>query len=133
MTRAASSPRGAQWPTSSATAPVASPSPSTRRSCPAAPGRPSPSTKATASRSSRPTRVAETSEPGLDPSATGDDKLVIAGESSVSYTHLRAHETDSYLVCRLLLEKKQKTKNISSSPTQHTKKKTQKIHKEKRT
>src|SRR5664279_5786579 len=27
----------------------------------------------------------------------------------VSYTHLRAHETDSYLVCRLLLEKK---KNI---------------------
>src|SRR5665647_3879860 len=24
----------------------------------------------------------------------------------VSYTHLRAHETDSYLVCRLLLEKK---------------------------
>ena len=29
--------------------------------------------------------------------------------SSVSYTHLRAHETDSYLVCRLLLEKKKKT------------------------
>ena len=25
--------------------------------------------------------------------------------STVSYTHLRAHETDSYLVCRLLLEK----------------------------
>src|SRR5665647_3891813 len=25
--------------------------------------------------------------------------------SAVSYTHLRAHETDSYLVCRLLLEK----------------------------
>src|SRR5680860_1522786 len=23
----------------------------------------------------------------------------------ISYTHLRAHETDSYLVCRLLLEK----------------------------
>ena len=30
-------------------------------------------------------------------------------ETPVSYTHLRAHETDSYLVCRLLLEKK---KNI---------------------
>src|SRR5680860_1714520 len=29
----------------------------------------------------------------------------------VSYTHLRAHETDSYLVCRLLLEKK---KNINN-------------------
>ena len=26
-------------------------------------------------------------------------------DTSVSYTHLRAHETDSYLVCRLLLEK----------------------------
>src|SRR5680860_966789 len=29
--------------------------------------------------------------------------------ASVSYTHLRAHETDSYLVCRLLLEKKKNT------------------------
>src|SRR5680860_1823550 len=28
--------------------------------------------------------------------------------NAVSYTHLRAHETDSYLVCRLLLEKKKK-------------------------
>ena len=28
----------------------------------------------------------------------------------VSYTHLRAHETDSYLVCRLLLEKKKEKK-----------------------
>src|SRR5664279_5962047 len=26
-------------------------------------------------------------------------------QAPVSYTHLRAHETDSYLVCRLLLEK----------------------------
>src|SRR5680860_1729445 len=30
---------------------------------------------------------------------------------AVSYTHLRAHETDSYLVCRLLLEKKKKNNN----------------------
>ena len=29
---------------------------------------------------------------------------------TVSYTHLRAHETDSYLVCRLLLEKKKNPK-----------------------
>src|SRR5665647_3881221 len=29
-------------------------------------------------------------------------------QTAVSYTHLRAHETDSYLVCRLLLEKKKK-------------------------
>src|SRR5680860_1695414 len=32
---------------------------------------------------------------------------------AVSYTHLRAHETDSYLVCRLLLEKK-KTSSVTS-------------------
>src|SRR5665647_3843820 len=31
-----------------------------------------------------------------------------ADPDPVSYTHLRAHETDSYLVCRLLLEKKKK-------------------------
>ena len=43
----------------------------------------------------------------------------------VSYTHLRAHETDSYLVCRLLLEKKKKTKKkkkkdfLAVSYTQH--------------
>src|SRR5678816_2335135 len=30
--------------------------------------------------------------------------------SSVSYTHLRAHETPEHLVCRLLLEKKKKKK-----------------------
>ena len=33
---------------------------------------------------------------------------VASGTITVSYTHLRAHETDSYLVCRLLLEKKKK-------------------------
>src|SRR5665647_3773731 len=32
---------------------------------------------------------------------------------AVSYTHLRAHETDSYLVCRLLLEKKKKKTQFS--------------------
>ena len=31
-----------------------------------------------------------------------------AGITSVSYTHLRAHETPEHLVCRLLLEKKKK-------------------------
>ena len=30
----------------------------------------------------------------------------VSEQAPVSYTHLRAHETDSYLVCRLLLEKK---------------------------
>ena len=36
------------------------------------------------------------------------------GNISVSYTHLRAHETRHDLVCRLLLEKKKKriTKNF---------------------
>ena len=37
----------------------------------------------------------------------------------VSYTHLRAHETDSYLVCRLLLEKKKNTLIHISEPTRH--------------
>ena len=32
---------------------------------------------------------------------------------SVSYTHLRAHETKANLVCRLLLEKKKKKKNLA--------------------
>src|SRR5665647_980688 len=31
---------------------------------------------------------------------------ISADDIVLSYTHLRAHETDSYLVCRLLLEKK---------------------------
>src|SRR5680860_1679370 len=35
------------------------------------------------------------------------------GGRPVSYTHLRAHETDSYLVCRLLLEKKKEKKKIN--------------------
>src|SRR5665647_2454766 len=38
--------------------------------------------------------------------------LFLHGEGTVSYTHLRAHETDSYLVCRLLLEKKKHNTNI---------------------
>ena len=37
------------------------------------------------------------------------EPLTLAGQIAVSYTHLRAHETDSYLVCRLLLEKKKNT------------------------
>src|SRR5664279_5422926 len=40
--------------------------------------------------------------PGRDFEELGERGGVVA----VSYTHLRAHETDSYLVCRLLLEKK---------------------------
>ena len=37
---------------------------------------------------------------------------LLANVAAVSYTHLRAHETDSYLVCRLLLEKKKKEETI---------------------
>ena len=36
----------------------------------------------------------------------GSDAFSGVSANPVSYTHLRAHETDSYLVCRLLLEKK---------------------------
>src|SRR5674536_43239 len=35
---------------------------------------------------------------------------------SVSYTHLRAHETPEHLVCRLLLEKKKKTTIKKNNP-----------------
>ena len=42
------------------------------------------------------------SDPGTDP--------VIVSIIAVSYTHLRAHETVLDLVCRLLLEKKKKSK-----------------------
>src|SRR5665647_1232014 len=35
-----------------------------------------------------------------------DDMRLCLVFAPVSYTHLRAHETDSYLVCRLLLEQK---------------------------
>ncbi|CUX14144.1 hypothetical protein BN3456_00038 [Clostridium sp. C105KSO13] len=36
--------------------------------------------------------------------------------ATVSYTHLRAHETSLHLVCRLLLEKKKETpEKISAS------------------
>ena len=41
------------------------------------------------------------------------------GYGPVSYTHLRAHETDSYLVCRLLLEKKKKPKTNTGYQTYH--------------
>ena len=41
------------------------------------------------------------------------DDVDKADEMAVSYTHLRAHETDSYLVCRLLLEKKTRQAEIS--------------------
>ena len=40
------------------------------------------------------------------------------GIVAVSYTHLRAHETDSYLVCRLLLEKTAATAAVYWQPPQ---------------
>src|SRR5665647_3891909 len=56
--------------------------------------------------------LAEDASGGLDdahrkgrPSALAEPHL------PVSYTHLRAHETDSYLVCRLLLEKKKQERH----------------------
>eukprot|EP00831_Metopus_contortus_P028433 TRINITY_DN23629_c0_g1_i1.p1 TRINITY_DN23629_c0_g1~~TRINITY_DN23629_c0_g1_i1.p1 ORF type:complete len:212 (+),score=17.82 TRINITY_DN23629_c0_g1_i1:142-777(+) len=42
------------------------------------------------------------------------------GFGAVSYTHLRAHETSLHLVCRLLLEKKKKTKHqLHTNHPQH--------------
>eukprot|EP00831_Metopus_contortus_P072137 TRINITY_DN65867_c0_g1_i1.p1 TRINITY_DN65867_c0_g1~~TRINITY_DN65867_c0_g1_i1.p1 ORF type:complete len:138 (-),score=11.52 TRINITY_DN65867_c0_g1_i1:37-450(-) len=39
---------------------------------------------------------------------------------SVSYTHLRAHETSLHLVCRLLLEKKKQTHAHNPTSTQQS-------------
>ncbi|VTU59894.1 hypothetical protein AMBR_DPAELIID_02778 [Lacticaseibacillus rhamnosus] len=41
------------------------------------------------------------------------------GAKTVSYTHLRAHETEADLVCRLLLEKKKKTNQCNQTTTQY--------------
>src|SRR5680860_1646229 len=43
------------------------------------------------------------------------ERAVKGSHNAVSYTHLRAHETDSYLVCRLLLEKKKKNKKTNTT------------------
>src|SRR5665648_699439 len=43
---------------------------------------------------------------GIDPAYRGKGLDVMMGVRTVSYTHLRAHETRHDLVCRLLLEKK---------------------------
>ena len=45
---------------------------------------------------------------------------LLKGILAVSYTHLRAHETDSYLVCRLLLEKKKNTKKKNKKQKKNT-------------
>src|SRR5660397_103691 len=45
---------------------------------------------------------------------------VARGASSVSYTHLRAHETKANLVCRLLLEKKKIKKNKNTKKRKQT-------------
>ena len=47
---------------------------------------------------------------------------------SVSYTHLRAHETVLDLVCRLLLEKKQTTNNNNNIIIMHDNTHKQKLH-----
>ncbi len=52
------------------------------------------------------------SRPHAKTTATPMDLELIGcrGGKTASYTHLRAHDTLRYLVCRLLLEKKKKKK-----------------------
>ena len=47
---------------------------------------------------------------------------------AVSYTHLRAHETDSYLVCRLLLEKKFEISKMPDGGGRHLEKSKKNSH-----
>src|SRR5665647_3861083 len=51
------------------------------------------------------------------PQKRGPCRIAQPRTRSVSYTHLRAHETDSYLVCRLLLEKKKKNSTKTKKKT----------------
>ncbi|VTU47350.1 hypothetical protein AMBR_DPAELIID_02783 [Lacticaseibacillus rhamnosus] len=46
-----------------------------------------------------------------------DRPALVRGLMPVSYTHLRAHETEADLVCRLLLEKKKTINNIPTYAT----------------
>eukprot|EP00658_Telonema_sp_P-2_P040175 TRINITY_DN2873_c0_g1_i10.p1 TRINITY_DN2873_c0_g1~~TRINITY_DN2873_c0_g1_i10.p1 ORF type:complete len:169 (+),score=21.85 TRINITY_DN2873_c0_g1_i10:221-727(+) len=46
----------------------------------------------------------------IDPQGSAGTHPRTSRFKSVSYTHLRAHETPEHLVCRLLLEKKKKKK-----------------------
>eukprot|EP00658_Telonema_sp_P-2_P059173 TRINITY_DN47906_c0_g1_i1.p1 TRINITY_DN47906_c0_g1~~TRINITY_DN47906_c0_g1_i1.p1 ORF type:complete len:102 (-),score=16.46 TRINITY_DN47906_c0_g1_i1:19-324(-) len=58
-------------------------------------------------------RLRETDHPGVSPRKqmflNGKSAALNECLNSVSYTHLRAHETPEHLVCRLLLEKKKTT------------------------
>src|SRR5450756_2675789 len=47
---------------------------------------------------------------GSSTGAAVGEPTILTGHQTVSYTHLRAHETRHDLVCRLLLEKKKKKK-----------------------
>src|SRR5665647_3237250 len=69
-------------------------------------GRSSPTRCRTRPRSSRsPITLVRPASKIADAGCVTTSLETIGSSVSVSYTHLRAHETDSYLVCRLLLEK----------------------------
>ena len=50
--------------------------------------------------------ISDSEQPATGSEDFADMLKVVPGAYSVSYTHLRAHETRGNLVCRLLLEKK---------------------------
>eukprot|EP00658_Telonema_sp_P-2_P053771 TRINITY_DN42464_c0_g1_i1.p1 TRINITY_DN42464_c0_g1~~TRINITY_DN42464_c0_g1_i1.p1 ORF type:complete len:102 (+),score=32.38 TRINITY_DN42464_c0_g1_i1:144-449(+) len=60
-----------------------------------------------------PDAVPDSNKGGSSPRSKSPQKapMMSAGNTTVSYTHLRAHETPEHLVCRLLLEKKKKMNN----------------------
>src|SRR5450756_3055258 len=65
--------------------------------------------------------VSPSSSPIADSSTSFDSETITAtARGSVSYTHLRAHETRHDIVCRLLLEKKKTTTWRPESPIKRT-------------
>src|SRR5664279_5956653 len=58
----------------------------------------------------KPDRPAVAGRRAAQPGEPAGAGVAAVHAAPVSYTHLRAHETDSYLVCRLLLEKKKQNR-----------------------
>src|SRR5660398_298630 len=82
----------------------------------------------------RPSQSSSRISSGLTSSSPSPDAFMSmrSPPGTVSYTHLRAHETKANLVCRLLLEKKKKKKKQKKKKKTKKKKKKNKKKKKKK-